>query len=251
MDALLSVDDPSPMTLINPAGTSSFLLLGDHAGNAMPERLSSLGLPSHELERHIGWDIGIGELGALLAERLDAVFLRQTYSRLVIDCNRSPEREDAIPAVSDRTEVPGNRDLSADDRAARVGAIHTPYHAAIEAEIARRGAAGQETILIALHSFTPAMQNVPRPWHVGVLHDRGDARFAHALLAAFEAEGDLVVGDNEPYRMDTIDYTIPRHAYPERRPYAEIEIRQDLIGMQAGVAEWVGRLARTLPLARG
>ena len=62
-------------------------------------------------------------------------------------------------------------------------------------------------------------------------------------------EPDLVVGDNEPYRMDLIDYTIPRHAYPERRLYAEIEVRQDLLGDAAGCEAWANRLARLLPIA--
>ena len=44
--------------------------------------------------------------------------------------------------------------------------------------------------------------------------------------------------------MDLIDYTIPRHAYPDRLPYAEIEVRQDLIGDEAGCVDWCERLAR-------
>ena len=88
------------------------------------------------------------------------------------------------------------------------------------------------------------MRGVSRPWHVGILHDGGDTAFARALLAALGRESDLTVGDNEPYRMDLIDYTIPRHAYPDRLPYAEIEVRQDLIGDEAGCREWCDRLTR-------
>ncbi|MDQ2764432.1 MAG: N-formylglutamate amidohydrolase [Pseudomonadota bacterium] len=247
--ALLGANDPVPVRVINPGGTAPFLLLGDHAGNLVPESIHALGLPPEELARHIGWDIGIGELGPILAEALDAVFIRQTYSRLVIDCNRDPARDDAMPEISDLTVIPGNRDLDAGRRAARVAAIQTPYQEAIAAEIARRDAAGQGTILVSLHSFTPAMQNVPRPWQVGVLHDGGDAAFARALIGAFEADPALTVGDNEPYSMDAIDYTVPLHAYPKRRPYAEIEVRQDLIGTTAGCREWSARLAVALQVA--
>ena len=252
---LLGTEDAAPVSVINPKGASSFLLIGDHAGNAVPKALGSLGLSDAELSRHIGWDIGIGELGALLAERLDAVFVRQTYSRLVIDCNRSPSQPDLIAEVSDGTVVPANAGLGEADRAARFAEIHTPYQAAIAAEIARRDAAGMATVLIALHSFTPAMQGAlrdqARPWHIGILHDGGDTAFAHALLDVLRDEADLVVGDNEPYRMDLIDYTIPRHAYPLRRLYAEIEVRQDLLGPTEGCAAWADRLARMLPAALG
>ena len=254
--SLLMADDPAPFQIINPGGTSPFLLLGDHAGNLVPRTLNALGLPEAELARHIGWDIGIAELGGMLAEALDAVFVRQTYSRLVIDSNRDPARVDAMPAVSDLTVITGNQGLSEADRAARIAGVHAPYQAAIAAEIARRDAAGVATILVSLHSFTPLMhgagQNgggVQRPRQVGVLHHLGDTSFAHALLAALRADPALTVGDNEPYSMDTIDYTIPLHAYPARRRYAEIEVRQDLIGTTAGCAEWTERLAGALRAA--
>ncbi len=251
---LLGTEDAAPVVVVNPKGASSFLLIGDHAGNAVPKALGSLGLSDADLSRHIGWDIGIGELGALLSERLDAVFVRQTYSRLVIDCNRSPSQPDLIAEVSDGTVVPGNAALDEAARAARFAEIHTPYQAAIAAEIARRDAAGMTTILVALHSFTPqmrgALRDQDRPWQIGILHDGGDTAFAHALLDILRAEPDLTVGDNEPYRMDLIDYTIPRHAYPQRRPYAEIEIRQDLLGDASGCDAWAERLTRVLPAAQ-
>ncbi len=251
--SLLGTEDAAPVAVVNPKGASSFLLIGDHTGNAVPARLGSLGLSDADLSRHIGWDIGIGELGALLAERLDAVFVRQTYSRLVVDCNRSETQPDAIAEVSDATTVPGNAGLSETERAARFAEIHAPYQSKISAELARRDAAGMTTVIIALHSFTPAMRGAlrdqQRPWHIGILHDGGDTGFAHALLDVLHAEADLAVGDNEPYRMDLIDYTIPRHAYPARRLYAEIEIRQDLLGSTEACQAWADRLARMLPAA--
>ncbi|WP_242095969.1 N-formylglutamate amidohydrolase [Sphingomonas sp. CROZ-RG-20F-R02-07] len=250
-DRLLGTDDAAPVQTINPKGRSSFLLIGDHAGNAIPQRLGTLGLEPAERVRHIAWDIGIATLGALLAETLDAVFVRQTYSRLVVDCNRRHQAPDAIAPASDGTVVPGNADLTEADRARRFAEIHEPYQAAIAAEIARRDAAGQATILVSLHSFTPVMRGFARPWEVGILHDAGNTGFSHAMLAALRAEGDLTVGDNEPYRMDLIDYTIPRHAYPALRPYVEIEVRQDLIGDAAGCAAWSERLARVLTRAAG
>lgn len=234
---MLTPQDPAPVRTTNPDGTSPFLLIGDHAGNLVPQELASLGLPTTELARHIGWDIGIAALGNLLAQRMDAAFLHQTYSRLVIDCNRDPHAHDAMPEISDGTVIPGNQSLDAQARAARVAAIHEPYHHAIHEALAARDAAGRQSVLVALHSFTPAMHGVARPWQIGVLHDRGDTGFAHAFLATLRTDPTLTVGDNEPYRMDRIDYTIPRHAYPAR-PYVEIELRQDLLSGTAGIDHW-------------
>ena len=247
---LLAANDPPPVQIINPQGPSPFLLIGDHAGNAIPSRMGSLGLSAKELSRHIGWDIGVAGLGERLAEAIDAVFIRQTYSRLVIDCNRDPAQPDAMPEVSDGTVIPANAGLREVDRAARVAAIHAPYQAAIGAEIARRDAAGMETVLVSLHSFTPSMRGVDRPWEIGILHGGGDERFSIALLGLLERQQGLTVGDNEPYAMDIIDYTVPRHAFEAGRAYVEIEIRQDLLATAEQQAGWATRLTPLLNQAR-
>ena len=238
-----------PVLLSNANGVSSFLLIGDHAGRAIPGDLGDLGIASSELDRHIAYDIGVRGMGERLAERLDAPFLHQAYSRLVIDCNRDPAAPDAMPERSDGTLIPANVDLDAAAQAAREAAIHAPYHGAIAAALDRRHAAGQPTILVSLHSFTPVMNGVARPWQVGVLHDAGATAFAAALLAELRGRGDLTVGDNEPYRMDLVDYTVPRHAFPRRLPYAEIEVRQDLISDAEGEERWADLLATVLRAA--
>ena len=200
--------------------------------------MHGLGLSAADRVRHIAWDIGIAELGSRLADRIGATFIQQPYSRLVIDCNRLPGTPDSIPSVSDGTSIAANAELDAVRIAARVEAIHMPYHAAIAAELDRRAAEGCSTIFIALHSFTPVMRGFRRPWHVGVLHGEGNVDFALAMIDAFASDGALKVGDNEPYCMDTLDYTVPLHAYSRQLPYAEIEIRQDLLEQAAGVEQW-------------
>ena len=244
-EALLDQDEPAPVAIVNASGGSPFLLVGDHAGNAIPRKLNALGLPREERERHIGWDIGVRAVGEMLAARLDAAFVHQLYSRLVIDCNRDPASADAIPELSDGTRIPGNEGLSAGDRRRRIDGIHAPYHARIGAVLAERARADRRTILIALHSFTPVMGGIRRPWHIGVLHSQGETHFAQALLDALRGQADSV-GDNEPYRMDDTDHTVPRHAFPAGLPYAELEIRQDLIAHVDGQRAWAERLGAVL-----
>jgi predicted N-formylglutamate amidohydrolase len=235
---LLGPDEPAPAQISNPQGRSPFLLVGDHAGNLIPRALDGLGVAPTDRDRHIGWDIGVAQLGRRLAARLDAVFIEQAYSRLVIDCNRAPGTADSIVCRSDGTRVPGNQELSTVAVAGRIAAIHAPYHAAIAAEIARRAACGQSTALIALHSFTPALSGVARPWEIGVLHDRGNARFARTLLGVLQKLPDLTVGDNQPYQMDGTDFTVPFHAYVAGIDYAELEIRQDCLADAVAVETW-------------
>jgi len=248
-EALLDMADPPAVEMINPQGRSPFLLIGDHAGNLIPRKLGGLGLSDADRTRHIAWDIGVGVLGEALAARLDAVFVRQTFSRLVIDCNRDPDATDAIPPASDGTTIPGNAALSQAARAARIVAIHAPYQRAIADEILRRTEVGQATILVSLHSFTAALAGrEPRPWDIGVLHDGRNDGFARRLLDALKRAPGLIVGDNEPYRMDATDHTVPRHAFPHL-PYVELEVAQRRLATAAEIDWWCGMLAPLLEAA--
>ncbi|MDX3901782.1 MAG: N-formylglutamate amidohydrolase [Sphingobium sp.] len=235
---ILGPDDPLPVRVFNAQGASPFLLLGDHAGSVIPAALRDLGLSAADRARHIALDIGVRGMGEALASQLDACFLHQTYSRLVVDCNRDPAGVEAMPDLADGMRVPGNIGLTDSERAARIAAIHAPYHDAIAATLDTRQARGQETILLSLHSFTPSMGGESRPWHAGVLYWRGDTGFALRLLRALEQREDMVIGDNAPYRMDATDYTVPLHAFPRGCAYAEIEVRQDLIADPAGQMRW-------------
>lgn len=247
---LLTASDPPAALITNPQGTSPFLLIGDHAGNLVPSAIGSLGLGTDDMTRHIAWDIGVAGLGATLSAQLDAVYISQRYSRLVIDCNRNPDAVDAMPEFSDGTRIPANVALTDAERAARVSAIHTPYHAAITAELRRRDALGADTILVSLHSFTPSMRGDDRPWQIGVLYSQGSIKFARQMLKQLSARADLCVGDNEPYAMDEIDFTIPFHAFATRRRYVEIEVRQDLLSTPEDYINWSGMLVSHLTKAR-
>ena len=247
---LLTTDEPDPVQVINPGGASPFLLLADHAGRRIPRRLGTLGLSDADLHRHIAWDIGMAGVARLMAGALDAIAICQAYSRLVVDCNRRPGHPGAMPTVSEATEIPGNRDLSDAARAARMAEVFQPYHDRIAAELDRRAGTGTHTLVVALHSFTPVYAAVARPWHAGVLHD-GNSALSHRVLALLRAEPGLVVGDNEPYRLDLGggDHTVPTHALGRGLDYLELEIRQDLIATVAGEQDWADRMARLLRAA--
>ncbi|WP_311271202.1 N-formylglutamate amidohydrolase [Sphingobium sp. WCS2017Hpa-17] len=241
---LLGPDNPAPFAIDNAEGRSPFLLVGDHAGAAIPASLGDLGLTAADRARHIAIDIGTRGVGRALAHLLDAPFIHQTYSRLVIDCNRDPGHENAIAIQSDGTYITGNSALDDAARQARIAAIHTPYHAAISAMLDARQTAGTETILLSLHSFTPKLNGIVRPWQIGVLHWLGRTDFATAMLAQLQGDQAIYVGDNAPYRMDATDYTIPLHAFPRDLRYAEIEIRQDLVSDHSGQAHWAEQIQK-------
>ncbi len=225
---------------------SPFLLIGDHAGRAIPAALGDMGLSEQDRGRHIAVDLGVRELGLMLGERLQAPFLAQHFSRLVCDCNRDPGDPGWAAEESDGTQVTANAELSSEDRQARLDEIFEPYHQAIEQALEARRVYGAGTRLVSLHSFTPRMDGKDRPWEIGILHDGHEDALALAMLDKLQREEGLTIGDNEPYRMDATDYTVPRHAFPRNLPYVEIEVRQDCLADEAGVSRIADILTRAL-----
>jgi predicted N-formylglutamate amidohydrolase len=212
----------------------------------VPRRLGRLGVAETEFDRHIAWDVGTAGIGRLLALRFDAPALMGVYSRLVVDLNRYTDDPTLIPEISDGTVVPANRDLDPAEREARLAELYRPYHAAVEASLDAFQARGVVPAVFSVHSFTPVMRGIERPWHVGVLWDR-DARMARPLIEALRTgDPDLVVGDNEPYTGRGAQGTIDHHAARRGFPHVLVEVRQDLVATPEGEAEWAERLARPL-----
>jgi predicted N-formylglutamate amidohydrolase len=222
----------------------------DHAGRLIPQRLGTLGVSAGELEAHVAWDIGAAGVAERLGAALGGFVILQTYSRLVIDCNRPLHVESSIATTSEYTMVPGNQGISRAEAELRARAIFLPYHRCIDLELERRKREGRETVFVAMHSFTPRFKGADREWHAGVLYGK-DARLGRAVLELLRREGDLIVGDNEPYAVSELtDYGIVQHAERRGLLCVELEIRQDLIAGAAGQASWAERLARVLPEAR-
>ncbi|MGO4842713.1 N-formylglutamate amidohydrolase, partial [Rhizobiaceae sp. 2RAB30] len=98
------------------------------------------------------YDVGAEGFSRRLSALLDAPLVMQRYSRLVVDCNRPLEAKDCIPEVSDKTPVPANAGLGAEDRRRRFAEIHEPYHRKVSELLDKRAASGAETILVSSHS---------------------------------------------------------------------------------------------------
>ena len=203
----------------------------------------TLGLPAAQLERHIAYDIGVAPIVRALAARLDAPAVMTRYSRLLIDPNRGRDDPTLIMRLSDGAVIPGNRKLDAAERDKRLRLYYEPYHRAIDAVIDQCLATGVAPALLSIHSFTESWKQFSRPWHVGVLWD-GDARLSNPLLEAFYAEGDLIVGDNEPYAGQLEGDCLWQHGAQRGLANAIVEVRQDLIRDAAGQAAWSDRLCR-------
>ncbi|HEY4264954.1 MAG TPA: DUF1244 domain-containing protein [Micropepsaceae bacterium] len=230
-----------PYELRNGDAPGSLLFLCDHAANTVPQELGTLGLPPPDFATHIAYDIGAAGLTRALADRFGAPAILAHWSRLVVDLNRGADDPTVVMKLSDGRIIPGNRDGGRAEIDERIACYHTPYHAAIAARLAAARFQGIVPVLISIHSFTPVMKGIARPWHIGILWDR-DARLARPLLARLHAESDIVTGDNEPYSGELENDCLYRHGTMNGLPHVLIEVRQDLIGDEAGLMRWAARL---------
>jgi predicted N-formylglutamate amidohydrolase len=234
-----------PYEIVAGQGHVRLVLLCDHASNRIPEGYGDLGLEASQFERHIAYDIGAAPLTRGLASRLNATAVLSGFSRLLIDPNRGMDDPTLIMRLSDGAVVPGNRHVDEAERARRIARFHQPYHQAVSAVVAKVRAQGHVPFLVSIHSFTPVWRGWQRPWHVGILWDR-DEDVARAMIRGFLAQGDLVVGDNEPYHGALEGDTLNTHGTSAGLPHALIEVRQDLITAKTGVDEWVERVAKVI-----
>jgi predicted N-formylglutamate amidohydrolase len=231
--------------IIGEARPARWLVTCDHASNRVPDAVcgGDLGIPPDDMARHIAWDVGAAGVTRHLAALLDAPAVLSTVSRLVIDPNRGEHDPTLVMKLYDGTIVPGNRHADGTEVERRLTLYHRPYHAALARLAARR----TDTVICAVHSFTPCLRGrPPRPWHVGVLYFHLDDRLAKPLIARLRAEPDLCVGDNEPYSGHLPGDAIDIHALRPGRPNVLIEVRNDLIADPARQSAWAARLAPIL-----
>lgn len=245
---MLSPSDPRPVEVVNAGGRADFVLICEHAGATIPKQLKNLSLPTPELLRHIAYDIGAEDVARQLVDQLAAPLVLQTYSRLVIDCNRPFDAPDCIPTVSDGTIVPGNLLLNESDRRQRYMEIHEPFHREVTRLLDHRLAVGAPTILVAVHSVTPQLTGGgEQPWQLGVLSN-ADRSFAERFVVSLQTRNPTILSAHkEPYLIDnTGSYTIQVHGEARGLPHLLLEIRNDLISDAEGQRLWADLIAEAL-----
>jgi predicted N-formylglutamate amidohydrolase len=228
--------------ILGQARGGRWLVTCDHASNHVPDWVAGgdLGIGAEDMGRHIAWDVGAWGLACELGRLLDSPVIGSRFSRLVIDPNRGEDDPTLLMKLYDGTIIPANRHAGAEELERRLERLYRPYHAAL-------AGLAEGRVIVAVHSFTPCLKGrAPRPWQVGVLYSHLDERFSRPLIARLQAEGDLCVGDNEPYSGHLPGDAIDRHALRHGRQNTLIEVRNDLIASEAGQAHWAARLAPVL-----
>lgn len=224
----------APFDIVNPQGKAEIVIVCDHASNALPPEIGSLGVSAADMQRHIAWDIGAEPIARYLANVFDAPAVLCGSSRLVIDCNRQLRDPTLIPSASDGTLVPANEGLTAQERQRRIHAYFHTYHDACRQVIAAGLDKSDRPLFVSIHSMTERMNGVYRPWEISFSSNEDRQATSRVLSALHEMPG-LVVGDNEPYNMDPAqDYSTPEHALSRGLDYLQVEFRQDLVTTAEG-----------------
>ncbi|WP_038690191.1 N-formylglutamate amidohydrolase [Rhizobium etli] len=231
---ILSEADGDCVGIERAGGRSPVLLVCEHASNTLPVHFGDLGLPGEALASHIAWDPGALSVARGISQGLDATLVYQRFSRLIYDCNRPPNSPGAMPERSEIYVIPGNKDLTAEERLARTDALYVPFHDAVRGLIRDRRARGQDSVIVTIHSFTPVYHGRDRAVELGILHDE-DSRLADLMLKT-AAEAPLYRTErNQPYGPeDGVTHTLILHGLSNGLRNVMIEVRNDLIADDVG-----------------
>lgn len=230
-------EDESPVQLVRVDADGPFVFVCEHASNRIPTVYTGLGVSDSIRTSHSGWDIGALELSLELSQRFNSPLVASTVSRLVYDCNRSPDSTTAIVLRSENDDVPGNIGLSDESKNQRVNAVYQPFSNNLSALLDKRTTRNLGTYLVTIHSFTPVLRGQERKVQIGILHD-SDKRLADDLLLASEQCSPYHIERNQPYGPDDdVTHTLKKHAIPRQLHNVMLEVRNDLLSDSDGVLE--------------
>jgi len=242
---ILSADDGPAAEVVNPNGRAAVCLVCEHASANIPASLDGLGLSEEHRLSHAAWDPGASDLAHVLSDALDAPLVLARVSRLVHDCNRAPTSGDAMPARTETIDIPGNHDVSSEEKTARVREVYDAFHKTLTDTL--DGFATQPA-MVTVHSFTPTWFGKPRSTEIGLLHD-ADARMAFAMHKS--ASSDFKVALNQPYSAaDGVTHMLARHAIPRGLDNVMVEVRNDLLSSDAAVQSVATALHHMIEAAR-
>ncbi len=245
---LIGPNDPAPYIIRNPEGRrrKDCILICEHGGRDVPESMDLLGLSPDLFEKHYAYDIGVRRITETLSDLLDAPAVIANYSRMIIDLNRRPDHPTSIPSQGEGMIIPGNRDLTTEEREQRIAEFFIPFHTALETMIDENLEEGHIPAIISIHSFTPTFFKQKRPWEFCILWVQ-DPRIPEPLMEWFARDGHTI-GNNQPYDARILrGTTVNAHADARRLPSALIEIRNDLTDTDAKSDIWAEKLAQALP----
>jgi predicted N-formylglutamate amidohydrolase len=206
---------------------TGLVLSAEHATASIPERYQALFAAAGDaLRSHEGWDPGSAELGDWLARSFHVSVHLAKVSRLLVDCNRSPQHPRLFSHYS--------RPLNRSSREQILADYYWPFRRAVRAAIDQSLQRHERVLHLSVHSFTPILNQQERKTEIGLLFDPGrplERSFCHDWQKRLRTRIGVRVRRNYPYRgISDGHVTALRRVFPDDRYLGvEIEINQRLI----------------------
>jgi predicted N-formylglutamate amidohydrolase len=233
----MDLDSDGAVEVLRFGASAIALITCEHASAEFPPPWTLSAEDSWLEGTHWTFDLGARDLAGELCEIIGTVGVLARFSRLVADPNRPTEAEDLFRASAEGRAIALNRSVDTIDRGMRL-ALWEKYHRALHREVERSPA----EILLAVHTFTPLYEGMPREMEIGVLFDE-EEELADSVCADLASEG-FHVAMNAPYSgKDGLMYSVDRHAKQHGRRALELEVRQDL-AVQSDVRRRIARSVR-------
>ncbi|MCX6130868.1 MAG: N-formylglutamate amidohydrolase [Proteobacteria bacterium] len=225
------------------------LISCEHASWNIPKAFKSelSRLDDTDLKTHRGWDCGALTIAKYLARTLKVSCFASNYSRLLVDCNRSPHHRECLGGSF--------RDLELAKKNFILALFYWPHRNAVEAEIRRLIADGHRVLHIAVHSFTPKLKGVVRNADIAFLYDPSrpqEKLWSNRILTELAGMDSLLkLRRNYPYRGVADGFTTWLRKYNKAQEYAglELEINQKLLSNIQTAAQTRRQLAQAIQKA--
>lgn len=201
------------------------LLTCEHGGNRIPPAFRSLFQDRRALlASHRGYDPGALEIARFLSKNLPAPLFYSTFSRLLVELNRSPGHPNLFSEIT--------RNLPKEIKQSILQRYYRPYRQEVERAIAECIHNGRVVLHIGVHSFTPVWNGIPRNADVGILYDPQriqEKEFALWWQNTLQSiQPALIVRRNYPYRGNSDGFTtsLRKQFQPHLYLGIELEINQ-------------------------
>lgn len=214
--------------------TKPFFLLCEHASCYIPPEYKNLGISHKDLLSHYGWDIGAFDVFQEICKNQQLQGIYSKFSRLLIDLNRQTQANDLIRQELDPgKKIPGNLQLSSQEKQARIHRYWRPFHLQVEKKIRQLLHRNSPPILIGIHSFTPVLNGQQRKLDIGVLFHPQTFQSPQIAQTFYDhlQQKNYDVQYNQPYSIEKPPHPYPIHHYAQKYQlsYIAIEINNSLI----------------------
>lgn len=209
----------------HPARTWQTVVTAEHAAHAVPPAWKHLFRGKSEvLCSHRGWDPGTAPLAEAFQQQTRWPVLVAQWSRLLVELNRSKHHPKLFSEFT--------RDLSPENQNQLLEEYYIPHRQAVQKQIAKSIQLNRPVVHLALHSFTPVLEGVPRRADIGLLFDPrrdGESRFCRQWQAQLrQSQPSWIIRRNYPYLgiADGFTTALRREFSADQYLGIEIEVNQ-------------------------